>query len=129
MRKDPTEPPDSAADLRRRLAAASQPDRSVPTVPIIGRGCTTAECFTHHVAQYLGYPRLHQEPGETEGQFLVRRLNQLKVYSRHWAQASLESLTPDLLALAAMQICDAAANFAQDKVCEGEHRRRLEQQR
>jgi hypothetical protein len=129
MSKTPPDLPDSAADLRRRFAAALHPEQRVPTVPIIGRGCTTAECFTHHIAQYLGYPRLHQEPGETEEQFLVRRLNQLKVYSRHWALATLESLTPELLELAALQICSAAANYAQDKVCEGEHRRRLEQQR
>jgi hypothetical protein len=112
------EPPDSPDELRRRFAAALHPDKRVPKVPIIGRGCTTAESFTHHIAEYLRYPTLRRLPDETDGQFLVRRLDQLKVYSRHWSLANLESLTPDLLNLAAIQICSAAANYAQDQVCE-----------
>jgi hypothetical protein len=117
------EPPDdSASNLRRRLAAALQPDKRVPTVPIIGRGCTTAERFTFQLVQCLGYPTLEREPNETDDRFLIRRLNQLKVYSRHWALATLETLTPDLLNLAAMQICDAAANYAQDRNCERAHK-------
>lgn len=113
---------DAAAELRRRLARALQPNARVPKVAIIGRGCTIAESFTHHIATFLGYPRLQRESDETENQFLIRRLNQLKVYSRHWALSNLDSLSPDLLSLAAMQICDAAANFAQDRNCERAHR-------
>jgi hypothetical protein len=118
MSKTPPDPPDSAADLRRRLAAALHPDQSVPKVPIIGRGnlaALTRESFTSHIAQALGLPRLHQESPETDAQYLIRRLNQIKFVSRYWSLTRLESLTQDLFNLAAMQICDAAANYAQDR--------------
>lgn len=115
------EPPDeSTAAIRRRLARALYPD-GVPTVPIIGRGhieALTRESFTRHIAHALGLPTLHQEPPETDEQFLIRRLDQIKFVSRYWSQTRLESLTPGLLNLAAMQICDAAANYAQDRICE-----------
>jgi hypothetical protein len=111
-------PDDSAAGLRRRLTAALQPDRRVPTVPIIGRGCITDAGFSRTIAQSLGLPTLTALPDETEGAFLVRRLNQIKFVSRYWANTSLESLAPEWLTLAAMQICDAGANYAQDRICE-----------
>ena len=116
-------------DLRRRFAAAFEPEHRVPTVPIIGRGCITAEHFTREIARVLGYPQLQRAPDETDEAFLIRRLEQLKFWSRPWANCRLESLSPDLLRLAAMQICDCAANAAQDRVCEPAHRRKLEQPR
>ena len=114
-------PEDSAAQMRRRLARVLFPEGVVPTVPIIGRGhleAVTRESFTTHIAQALELPTLHREGQESDEQYLIRRLNQLKRYNRHWAHATLECLPPDLLKLAAMQICNAAADHAQDRMCE-----------
>jgi hypothetical protein len=116
------EPPDDpAAELRRRLARALHPEQRTPKVPIIGRGnfdALTRETFTRHIAQALGLPTLHKEPLESDQQYLIRRLDQIKFVSRHWSMARLDSIAPELFRLAAMQICDAAANYAQDRSCE-----------
>jgi hypothetical protein len=112
-------PDDPAAAMRRRLARVLYPD-GVPIVPIIGRGhveTVSSESFTTHVARALELPALNREPQESEEQYLIRRLNQLKPYNRHWAHATLECLPPDLLKLAALQICNAAADHAQDRAC------------
>lgn len=111
-------PDDSAAAMRRRLARVLNPDR-VPIVPIIGRGhveAVTRESFTARIAEALELPTLCRGPRESDEQFLICRLNQLKAYNRHWALASLESLTPEMLKLAALQICNAAADHAQDRI-------------
>jgi hypothetical protein len=95
------------------------------SVPIIGRGCPSVQWFTRVLARSLGLPELHQDSGETEQQFLLRRLDQIKWCNRHWALAHLERLTPELLELAAMQICDAAANYCQDKGVERDQQRKM----
>jgi hypothetical protein len=91
------------------------------TIPVIGQGCTTDERFTRMIAHGLGLPELYRAPGETDRQFLIRRLAQLQWINRHWAHARLDLLTPDLLALAAMQICNYAADYCQDRICERNH--------
>jgi hypothetical protein len=114
--------------MRKRFAEALTPGEAQPEVPIIGRGCFTGESFTARIAEALGYKRPRRGPDETDAQFLIRRLKPLQFYSRHWANADLESLDPALLELAAMQICSAAADTAQDRVCEPAHRRNVEQE-
>jgi hypothetical protein len=87
-------------------------------IPIIGRGCRTDEHFTADIARVLGYPTLQRAPDATAEQFLIRRLEPLKFYSRPWANADLTHLTPAELDVAAAQIVNAAADAAQDRLCE-----------
>jgi hypothetical protein len=94
----------------------------VTEVPIIGRGCRFDASFTHHIARSLGLVELHQEPDESEVQFLVRRLTQIQWVSRHWARSNLQKLDADLLKVAAVQICNAAADYCQDRIAERLHR-------
>ncbi len=110
----------AAGYLRRcnRVLRGFTRGQRVSNIPIIGAGGRTDEYFTADIARVLGYPALHRVPGETLEQFLIRRLAQLQLYSRPWANASLECLAPNELELAAMQICNAAANAAQDRLCE-----------
>lgn len=91
-------------------------------IRIIGRGCRSDAVFTVQIAQALELPELHQDPGETDERYLIRRLAQLQWCSRHWAHADLGALSPDLLVLAAMQICSAAADYCQDRTAESMHR-------
>jgi hypothetical protein len=90
----------------------------VSAIPVIGRGCRSDAVFTREIARALGLPELLREPGETDERFLIRRLAQIQWCSRHWAHADLDALSPDLLALAAMQICTAGADYCQDRIAE-----------
>jgi len=95
-------------------------------VAVIGRGCTTNTFFTKEVARGLGLPELHQLPGESEGEYLMRRVKQLQWCSRAWAFCDLAALSPALFALAAQQICYCAADMAQDVTAIRERVRRGE---
>jgi hypothetical protein len=96
------------------------------TISVIGRECTTEEHFTAMLTQSLGFPEVRRPPGESDERFLIRRLEPLKWCSRHWALAHLDRLPPKLLELAAMQICNAAADYCQDRACERHERERQE---
>jgi hypothetical protein len=87
-------------------------------VAVIGRGCRSDAFFTQTIAQSLGLPELRRQPGEADERFLVRRLAQIQWCNRHWAHCDLARLSPDLLALAATQICAAAADYCQDRIAE-----------
>ncbi|HLJ39489.1 MAG TPA: hypothetical protein VKT54_13875 [Steroidobacteraceae bacterium] len=95
-------------------------------IAIIGRGCRSDAAFTREIARALGLPELPREPGETDERYLIRRLSQIQWCNRHWAHADLYALSPDLLALAAMQICAAAADYCQDRTAERMQRVRQE---
>jgi len=87
-------------------------------VPIVGQECCTEPHFTNQIARSLGLPELQPLPDETDRKFLIRRLHQLRWTSRHWATADLGLLSPHMLALAAEQICNIAADYAQNRAAE-----------
>ena len=91
----------------------------------IGQRCTTGEHFTSQLARALRLPELARAPDESDRDWLIRRVDQLKFISRHWSLTDLSPLDDETLALAASQICNACADYCQDKIAERLNRERL----
>lgn len=91
----------------------------------IGQRCTTDEAFTSRLVCALDLPALTRTPGESDREWLIRRVDQLKWVSRHWNETDLSLLDDEKLALAASQICSACADYCQDKLAERMNRARL----
>lgn len=96
-------------------------------IPIIGRGCTTEPHFTAEICRVLELPHPQRLPEETDQQYLVRRLQVIQWISRQWMKAPLEVLSSEELRVAAMQICNQAADYCQDR--NAEHIERASRQR
>jgi hypothetical protein len=82
---------------------------------IIRPSCVTEEHFTWELNYQLDVPQLSRLPDEDERQFLIRRLKPLQWISRHWSETDLGRLSDRELDIAANQICNAAANYCQDR--------------
>jgi AcrR family transcriptional regulator len=95
----------------------------------IGQRCTTNEHFTSELARALELPHLIRTPDESDRAWLIRRVDQLKWISRHWHATDLSLLDDEALSLAASQICNACADYCQDKVAERLNRARLARER
>lgn len=91
----------------------------------IGQRCTTNEHFTSGLARALDLPTLSRAPEESDRDWLIRRVDQLKWISRHWNETDLSRLDEETLALATSQICNACADYCQDKIAERVNRARL----
>jgi hypothetical protein len=91
----------------------------------IGQLCTTDEHLTSKLARTLDLPKLTRAPDESDRDWLIRRVDQLKWISRHWNETDLSLLDGETLALAASQICNACADYCQDKIAEHLNRARL----
>ena len=96
---------------------------------MVGRGCVTDDMFTSQLCANLGLPHPERGPGEPEPAYLIRRLDALKWVSRQWAHARLEELPVDELHVAAIQICNQAADYAQDLSTHRSERMRLQMPR
>jgi hypothetical protein len=94
-------------------------------IDFIGQPCTTIEAFTSMLARALDLPELTRASGETDREWLIRRVDPLKWTSRNWKETDLSKLDDQELNLAASQICDACADYCQDKIAERWNRERF----
>jgi hypothetical protein len=99
----------------------------VSRIPLIGRRCTTEPHFTAHICRFLKLEHPQRLPEETDQQYLSRRLQVLQWISRQWMRADLAALSPEELRTAAVQICNQAADYCQDRAAE--RAQRLQRQR
>jgi hypothetical protein len=65
----------------------------------IGQHCRTDEHFTCKLARALDLPKLTRAPDESDRDWLIRRVDQLKWISRHWNETDLSLLDGETLAL------------------------------
>ncbi|MHB1872824.1 MAG: hypothetical protein ACYCT1_18515 [Steroidobacteraceae bacterium] len=91
----------------------------------VGQRCTTNEHYTSMLARELGLPELARGPDESDREWLIRRVDQLKWISIQWHEQDLSLLDDEALGRAASQICSACADYCQNKVAERLNRERL----